>query len=131
MAENNISVGSLYELNQQAYEKILPLNEKEKKDLLSDIYEWTKEQRCDYTMLLCHERRDYTIIHYKDRQDKTYKNAAIKDLRECIENRGKLLDITYLQDQDAWEIWIRIFEDKAHQNYMYMFFNAEGFVVEV
>ena len=127
----DISTNSLYVLNQQAYNKVRPLNENEKREHLSNLYEWVKEQRCDYTMLLCHERRDYTIFHYKNRQDNTYKTATIKDLRECIENRGKLLDVRYLQDQDAWEIWIRIFEDKSHQNYMYMFFNAEGFVVEV
>ena len=128
---NNITVDSLYGLNQQAYDKIYPANNKEKKEYLSNLYEWVKEQRCDYTMLLCHERRDYTILHYKDREDKTYKNAIMKDLLECIENRGKLLDIQYIQDQDAWEIWIRVFENKEHQNYMYMFFNAEGFIVEV
>lgn len=129
--DGNITTNSLYMLNQQAYNRVYPLNKEEKQECLSNLYEWVKEQRCDYTMLLCHERRDYTILHYKNRQDNTYKVATMKDLKECIDNRGKLLDVRYLQDQDAWEIWLRIFENGERQNYMYMFFNAEGFVVEV
>lgn len=131
IAENNVSVGSLYELNQQAYDKIKPLNITQKKEQFSNLYEWAKEQRCDYLMLLCHERRDYTILRFKTREDKKYYNGIYNDLAECLNNRGRLLDVRYLQDQDAWEIWVRIFEDKTHQNYMYMLFNAEGFVMEV
>lgn len=129
--KNSISAGSLYELNQKMYDKVKPLNMTQKKEQLSNLYEWAKEQRCDYLMLLCHERRDYTILHFKTREDKKYKNGIYTDLLECIDNRGKLLDVRYVQDQDAWEIWIRIFADKAHQNYMYMLFNAEPFIVEV
>lgn len=129
--KNSISAGSLYELNQKMYDKIKPLTMSQKKEQLSNLYEWAREQRCDYVMLLCHERRDYTILHFNTREDKKYKNGINIDLFECIDNRGKLLDVRYLQDQDAWEIWIRIFEDKSHQNYMYMLFNAEPFVVEV
>ena len=83
-----------------------------------------KKLRIIYTL-------SYTILHFNTREDKKYKNGINIDLFECIDNRGKLLDVRYLQDQDAWEIWIRIFEDKSHQNYMYMLFNAEPFVVEV
>lgn len=129
--EGNLSAPSLYSMNQQAYDRVYPLNDKEKKRHLNDLYDWVKEQRCDYTMLLCHERRDYTILHYKNREDKIYKKGTLTDLKECLENRGRILDIRYLQDQDAWEIWLRIFKNEGHQNYMYMFFNAEGFIVEV
>ena len=129
--DGNLSTPSLYSINQQAYEKVLPLNNKEKRQCLTDLYEWAREQRCDYTMLLCHERRDYTILHYKNREDKTYKKGILTDLKECLENRGKILDVRYLQEYDAWEIWLRIFENNSHQNYLYMFFNAEGFVIEV
>ena len=132
MTENgDLSTNSLYMLNQQAYDSVSPLNKIELHNQLNNIYEWVKEQRCDYTMLLCHDRRDYTIFRYKTNEDKKYHNGTFIDLRECLENRGKILDIRYIQDQDAWEIWVRIFENKTHQNYMYMFFNAEGFIVEV
>lgn len=129
--DGNLSTNSLYALNQQAYDTVSPLNKVQFHKQLKNIYEWVKEQRCDYTMLLCHDRRDYTIIKYKTREDKKYYDGTFKDLRECLENRGKILDIRYIQDQDAWEIWLRIFKNNSHQNYMYMFFNAEGFVVEV
>ena len=82
-------------------------------------------------MLLCHERRDYTILQYGTREDEKYHKGIFYDLKECLENRGKILDVRYVQDQDAWEIWLRIFENNSHQNHMYMFFNAEGFIVEV
>jgi hypothetical protein len=130
-SNGSLSTGSLYELNQQAYDRVFPLNKTELRIQLANIYEWTREQRCKYTMLLCHDRRDYTIFRYKTDEDKKYYDGAFRDLQECLENRGKILDIQYLQDQDAWEIWVRVFEDKGHQNYMYMFFNAEGFIVEV
>lgn len=129
--DGSISTNSLYVLNQQAYDTVSPLNKVELHKQLKNIYEWAKEQRCDYTMLLCHERRDYTITRYKTREDKKYNIGIVKDLRECLENRGRVLDIRYVQDQDAWEIWLRIFENNSHQNCMYMFFNAEGFVIEV
>ena len=132
MNENgDISTNSLYALNQQAYDKVKPLNIVQKKEQLSNLYEWAREQRCDYIMLLCHERRDYTVLHFKTREDKKYYNGIYKDLLECLENRGKILDVRYLQDQDAWEIWLRIFENKSHKNCMYMFFTAEPFVMEV
>lgn len=132
MTDNgDLATNSLYELNKQAYNTVMPLNRADTKEHLQYLYEWLKEQSCDYAMLLCHERRDYTIFKYTDRLDKTYYNGTLKDLYECIYNRGKLLDIRYLQDQDAWEIWVRIKEEDEYTNYMYMFFNAEGFVIEV
>ena len=89
MTENgDLSAGSLYELNQQAYNKVKPLNTIQKKEHLSNLYEWVKEQRCDYVMLLCHERRDYTILHFKTREDKKYREAGKKAFEgmclECI-----------------------------------------------
>ena len=99
--DGSISTNSLYTLNQQAYDTVSPLNKVELHKQL------------------------------KTREDKKYNTGIVKDLRECLENRGRVLDIRYIQDQDAWEIWVRIFENDSHQNYMYMFFNAEGFVVEV
>ena len=129
--DGDLSTGSLYELNQQAYNAVMPLNNADIEQNLKYIYEWTREQSCEYAMLLCHERRDYTILHYTDTIDKKYYNGALIDLRECLENRGKILDVRYIQDQDAWEIWLRINENGEPINYMYMFFNGEGFVVEV
>ena len=132
MTDNgDLATNSLYELNKQAYNTVMPLNDVDIKQNLEYIYEWIKEQSCKYTMLLCHERRDYTILHYTNTMDKKYYNGTLTDLRECLENRGKILDIRYVQNQDAWEIWLRINEDGELINYMYMFFNGEGFVVEV
>ena len=78
--KNSISAGSLYELNQKMYDKIKPLTMSQKKEQLSNLYEWAREQRCDYVMLLCHERRDYTILHFNTREDKKYKNGINIDL---------------------------------------------------
>ena len=94
--DGSISTNSLYTLNQQAYDTVSPLGIKEKHEQFNNIYEWVKEQRCDYTMLLCHDRRDYTIFRYKTREDKKYHNGTSNDLKECLENRGKILDIRYL-----------------------------------
>lgn len=132
MTDNgDFTTNSLYELNKQAYNTVMPLNKTDANKQLKYIYEWLKEQSCDYAMLLCHERRDYTFFKYTNRSDKKYYNGTLKDLYECIYNRGKLLDVRYVQDQDAWEIWVRVKENGEYINYMYMFFNAEGFVIEV
>ena len=55
----------------------------------------------------------------------------MKDLFECLINRGDTLDIRYVQDQDAWQIWIRKYDDDEPVNHMYMLFDCESFVVEV
>lgn len=129
--QNSVTMGSLYELNQQAYNGVMPLSGKELKDKLNDVVEWLYERRCSYSMLLCHERRDYTTFAYITKDKRTYSDGTINDLQECLMNRGKVLDVSYLQDNDCWEIWIRIREDGESQNYLFMFFDAEGFVIEV
>ena len=128
---NEIKGPTLYEFNQQAYNSVKPLTKKELTDELSGIFEWVNERKDKYTMLLCHELRDYTILHYNKDDKKSYKNAIMKDLFECLINRGDTLDIRYVQDQDAWQIWIRKYGDDEPVNHMYMLFDCESFVVEV
>lgn len=133
MSNNSVAVGSLYELNQQAYNGISPLTDEEIANNLSNVFEWLYERRCSCAMLLCHDRRDYTIFNYIEKRKGAYEDGTLGDLRECLENRGKILDVQYLQDNDCWEIWLRIFNQETctPENYMYMFFDAEDFVVEV
>lgn len=128
-----MAIGSLYELNQQAYNTVSPYNNKEVTEGLSYIYEWLYERRCKYAMLLCHEQRDYTVFSYIEKSKGSYEDGTLSDLRECLKNRGEILDINYLQDNDCWEIWMRIFdqEECIPKNYMYMFFDAEDFIIEV
>ena len=128
---NEIKGPTLYEFNQQAYNSVKPLTKKELTDELSGIFEWVNERKDKYTMLLCHELRDYTILHYNKDDKKSYKNAIMKDLLECLINRGDTLDIRYVQDQDAWQIWSRKYGDDEPVNHMYMLFDCESFVVEV
>ena len=118
-----VDMGDLYSINKQVYAKLPNYSSKEVISKLKPVARWLEENMCEYAMLLCHERRDYTILHYSGE----YGIATLSDLRECLENRGRIVDISYIESQDAWEIWLRI----GNEVYMFMFFDAEGFVVEV
>ena len=56
-------------------------------------------------------------------------NKMIQELKECLAFRGRILDIEYQHAEDAYQIWIK--EYKTDEVYMFMLFNAEGFVIEV
>ena len=72
-----------------------------------------------YFMLLCHDRRDYTLFRLV--KDKSFIEASAI-LRECLENRGRILDIEPTND-NALEIWLLI-EDEAFCYYLFPYDEA-------
>ena len=53
----------------------------------------------------------------------------IQELKECLTFRGRILDIEYQHAEDNYQIWVK--EYKTGDVYMYILFEAEGFVIEV
>lgn len=84
---------------------------------------WDRVQRPVYWMLLCRERNDYTIFCIKN-QVSEFSSALV----ECLNNRGKVLDITE-QDDGNYEIWVRDFD--TNENVAYYLFDYQNGVVEV
>lgn len=117
------SVGftSLYELNKQGFQYVPAISKEKITEKLREIGKWFENKK--YCMLLCRERYDYTVFNFIK---KAYTQAALNDLRECINNRGKCLDIIYEDDHDAYEIWIRI----DNEVFMFLLFECEDFIIE-
>ena len=128
ISENgDFSMGTLYDLNKEAYNKVMPYTKEQQKENLGYIYDWIVNKDCKYLMLLCKERSDYTIFNFQEQTNEKYKRGIMTDLKECLSNRGVLLDIRYVQESDAWEIWMR-----AHsESFMFMLFECNDFVIEV
>lgn len=125
--DGDFSMGTLYELNKEAYNTVMPYTKDELKEQLEYIYDWASSEGFKYAMLLCKERSDYTIFNFSEQNDKKYHRGITKDLLECLTNRGVVLDIRYIQENDAWEIWLR-----AHnESFMFMFFECNDFIIEV
>ena len=76
-----------------------------------------------YWMLLCRERNDYTVFRLKESKEEFF-----SALKECLTNRGKVLDITKQEDGN-YEIWIRDFD--TDENVVYYLFNYTNAVIEV
>lgn len=118
---------NLYELNKQAMAQLPPQSKKKLNKSLTSIGSWfgTAEEKQRWFMLLCREKADYTLFHFKNPDY----NQGVKDLEECIKNRGQLIAIDYLHGEDAFEIWIKDLETKEVS--MYMLFNCTQMVIEV
>lgn len=127
-SDGEFSMGTLYELNQQAYNSVIkPMPRKEFDQNLGYIYDWVFEKKSKYIMLLCKERSDYTVINFTEPTEKKIKYGIKTELKELLNERGVILDIRYVQESDAWEIWLR----KSSESFMFMLFECEDFVIEV
>lgn len=112
MAE--ITLGNLYEFNKSAMSQMKILDpiafnigtEKVIKDL--------SERKSKYWMLLNNERKDYTVFNIKT------KEGTLSAFREALQNRGNLVDIDLLDDNN-YEIWIR--DPETEENFVYYLFD--------
>lgn len=128
MEDKKIQTGiSLYELNKMAMRQLPPQSKNKLKTNLTSIGTWfgTFESNKNWFMLLCREKADYTVFHLINHN---YVNA-VKELKECIEDRGQLFAIEYVHGENAYEIWIRDVETRDVS--MYMLFNCTPMIIEV
>lgn len=124
MSEIDVGMGTLYDVNKQ-----LNLNEKiltrtEVKKALKEVKEFFKENKDKYFMLLCKDRGDYTLFNFNNKNDISLQNA-IKDVQECLENRGSIISIESDNGYNL-EIWLRIDDD----TFLYYIFPYDIGVIE-
>ena len=93
------------------------------KKTAEDIWHTFKQGCYSYWMLLCRERNDYTIFRLED-SISDFESALI----ECLNNRGKVLDITKQEDGN-YEIWIR--DNVTDDNVVYYLFDYNNAIIEV
>lgn len=123
---STLNGGTLYEANQSIMKDRKPLTDIELSALYPKLEDWFNMDIDSYAMLLCHERRDYTIFHLYEKQNPNPPALAVKELFECLTNRGEILSID-LTSNKAWEIWLRI-NDQAFCFYLFRYDEA---VIEV
>lgn len=115
-----------YAINKQMYSKIAPPSQEEIASMMANVGAWlSTHYKSHYYMLLNNELHYYTVFNILDANY----NKMIQELKECLAFRGRILDIEYQHAEDAYQIWIK--EYKTDEVYMFMLFNAEGFVIEV
>jgi len=88
-----------------------------------NIWHTFSQGNYSYWMLLCRERNDYTIFRLEDSVS-SFSSALV----ECLNNRGRVLDITKQEDGN-YEIWIRDFD--TNENVAYYLFDYQNGIVEV
>ena len=116
---------SNYDLHKQLYNSLEKPNDEEIKDTLSNLGAWFSihPDSNDYC-LMCREKYDFTIFHFKNMNY----NQGMKEVQEVLESRGKIIDISYAQDSDGYECWVK---NSAGEVSMYLLFNAKGMVIEI
>jgi len=75
-----------------------------------------------YWMLLSNERKDYTVFIIKNSIN------LEQELKETIQNRGQVLDITRQEDGN-FEIWVR--DPETEENFVYYLFDYTFGIIEV
>ena len=101
--DSTIEIGTLYDLNKQVISQLPEMSQENIQRELINIKEWFKRnQDEEWFMLLCREKADYTLFHL--RQTKDVYNKTIKALEECVKNRGFLMGINFVKEQNAYEI---------------------------
>ena len=126
---NNLEMGTVYDLNKQLVETaekvISPYKLNEKKKI---IKQFVRENKDNYFMLLCNERRDYTLFNIiSNKEEDKLNELANIFVDECLQNRGNIKGIDLTENKDAIEVWLSI----EGESYCYYFFPYNAGVVEV
>lgn len=122
-----VVLGTVYEINKN----LMRREEKLSKPAFANKLKLVKNfflKNGKYFMLLCNDCKDYTVFVMEGKTDESGEQA-IKDLKECLVNRGETLSIDYAPgDQNAFEIWIR---DDSSEPFCYYLFPYDNAVIEV
>ena len=126
---SNLEMGTVYDLNKQLVETaekvISPYKLNEKKKI---IKQFVRENKDNYFMLLCNERRDYTLFNIiSNKEEDKLNELANIFVDECLQNRGNIKGIDLTENKDAIEVWLSI----EGESYCYYFFPYNAGVVEV
>ena len=121
-----LAAGNLYEANKQLILKTeKPLTHLELANTQLKFETFFEEQVKQYAMLLCHEQRDFTVFHV-DQKSTTAPHIAAREALGCCTDRGEVYSIEKTEDNQAYEIWIKIEDDV----YCYYLFPYDQAVIE-
>jgi hypothetical protein len=125
--KNEVSMGTLYDMNKQAVAQEKALTDKELDEELKVAYEYIKNHN-QYFMLLNNDIHNYTLFNLCSIGDKKIKaKNAVQDLKECLLNRGNVIGIDESDIADALEIWLK---DSSNEVYCYHFFSYDAAIIE-
>ena len=116
---------SNYEMHKQLYAAMAAPSEKTIGEQFVSIGAWfSTHPASNYYTLMCREIYDFTTFHFKNMNY----DAGMKEVKKTLESRGKVIDISYSQNNDAYECWVKCNDGEIR---MYMLFDSDFMVVEV
>lgn len=122
----DINTGNLYDANKQLILKTeKPLTHLELANIQLKFEDFFESQVKQYAMLLCHDQRDFTVFHL-DPASITSPHFAAREALGCCTDRGEVYSIEKTEDNQAYEIWIKIDDDV----YCYYLFPYDEAVIE-
>lgn len=116
---SEVSLGTIYDINKNIMSKMEKLSNPALANKLKKVEQYFKENHV-YFMLLCAERRDYTLFNLS--MEHSHIEAA-SALKECLLNRGEVLEIEKVEETNAFEIWLRI-DDEPFCYYLFTYDDA-------
>ena len=116
---SEVSLGTIYDINKNIMSKMDKLSNPALMNKLKKVEQYFNENKM-YFMLLCHERRDFTLFRLTETNSP---KEAISILKECLQNRGMVLEIEKVEETNAFEIWIKI-DDEAFCYYLFPYDDA-------
>ncbi len=122
----DIVLGNLYDFNKQIMKQAAPLSQQELRPIKHKLEDWFNWQLDGYAMLLCRERYDFTVFHLYEKLNKNPPAVATNELLEALNNRGEIISIEKTNDDEAWEIWLRIDEEM----FVYYLFCCDDWVIQ-
>ncbi len=123
----DISIGTIYDLNKEAMKQEKRMTKADIAAVKPQLEEWFNWTLDTYAMLLCRERYDFTVFHLYEKQNKNPAAVAASELIDLIQNyRGVLLSIDKDEDNNAWDIWVKI----RNEPYLYYLFRCDDMVIE-
>lgn len=116
---------SNYEIHKQLYGKMsIPTAETLKTQYVSIGAWFSTHPMSNYYTLMCREIYDFTVFHFNNMNY----DAGMKEVKTTLTSRGKVLDINYSPDNDAYECWVKCNDGEIR---MYLLFNSDFMTVEV
>lgn len=124
MGEYNVTMGTLYEANQQIMSQLPPMEDYKISLKLADAGVWASAQKdFKYFMLLDRYRADYTVFNFES----TNLHKFSTELKGLLQERGNILSIDFNNDADYYEMWVDI-EGTAN---MFVLFPCNSFVITI
>ena len=126
MADKEISLGTLYDMNKQIMQKENALSSTQLNKIQEQLETWFNWYNDNYAMLLCRERYDFTVFHLYTKHNANPPKIAAQELIELLKERGKILSIEKEIDDNKWEIWLKI----GKEVFAYYLFPCDDFIIE-